>query len=280
MSRDNLTQQQRVALKSLKSKKYELKFLPAEKRQRHSGIDPNKYLDKVNEHLSSGSYTLLPNDPTQSITNKLYRVLKKLLDEHRITPDMLTKMRDLRPRWPQLYGQPRIHKPGAPIRRVVSFYNTPLHALHKVLATYLKPLAQHPLCLKYSSDFKQRLESSLNPTFPYHCSLDVQALYTSCDMHLATGTAITSFEQNPGLIPSNLTSTNLGTLITFSLDNSYLELNGCFYFQDESGTNGYPLIVELAKTLALSSSPNPSSFYSRLCSIQRQRSRRNLPILP
>ena len=41
-------------------------------------------------------------------------------------------MRQLHPRWPQLYGQPKIHKLGAPIRPFVSFYNTPFSALHKV----------------------------------------------------------------------------------------------------------------------------------------------------
>ncbi|KAL5264492.1 hypothetical protein ACHWQZ_G005545 [Mnemiopsis leidyi] len=85
------------------------------------------------------------------------------------------------------------------------------------LASHFKPSTtekigkkhKNPFCLKDSSDFKQRLEFSLNPSFPYHCSLDVQALYTSCDMRLATKTAITSFEQNPGLLPSNLNSTPL-----------------------------------------------------------------------
>ena len=41
-----------------------------------------------------------------------------------------------------VYGQPKIHKLGAPIRPVVSFYNTLLSALHTVLAHYLKPLAK------------------------------------------------------------------------------------------------------------------------------------------
>ena len=269
MSRDNLTPQQRTALKSLKSKKSALKFLPADKGNATVVLTHEQYLDKVNEHLSSGSYTLLATDPTQSITNKLYRVLKKLRDEKKITPDLFTKMRNLHPRWPQLYGQPKIHKPGAPIRPVVSFYNTPLQALHKVLATYLKPLAQNPLRLKDSSDFKQRLDSSFNPSFSYHCSLDVQSLYTSCDMRLATRTAISTFEQKPHLLPSNLTSSTLGTLITLCLDNSYLEFNGAFYSQDKGGTMGSPLIVELAEirlaeveTLALSSSPDPPSSYS------------------
>jgi hypothetical protein len=62
---------------------------------------------------------------------------------------------------------------------------------------------------------------------------------------------------------------SLGILITFCLDNSYLELNAYFYFQEEGGTMGSPLIVELAEiilaeveTLALSSSPDPPSSYS------------------
>ena len=143
MTRDNLTPQQRTALKSLKARKSELKFLPADKGNATVVLTHDQYLDKVNEHLSSGSYTQLAADPTQSITNKLYRILKKLRDEKKITPQHFNDMRNLHPRWPQLYGQPKIHKPGAPIRPVVSFYNTPLQALHKVLATYLKPLAQN-----------------------------------------------------------------------------------------------------------------------------------------
>ena len=88
-------------------------------------------------------------------------------------------------------------------------------------------------------------------------------------MRLATKSAISTFEQNPHLLPPNLTSTTIGTLITFCLDKSYLEFNGSFYSQDEGGTMGSPLIVELAEirlaeveTLALSTSPDPPSFYS------------------
>ncbi|XP_063684382.1 uncharacterized protein LOC134818673 [Bolinopsis microptera] len=269
MTTDNLTPQQRTALKSLKSKKSELKFLPADKGNATVVLTHDQYITKVTDHLSSGSYTLLTKDPTQSVTTKLQKVLKKLHTDKKITTDLYHKMRNLHPRWPQLYGQPKIHKPGAPIRPVVSFYNTPLQALHKVLASFLKPLAQNPLRLKDSSDFKHRFDSSLNPSFHYHASLDVQSLYTSCDMRLALKTVISSFEQNPSRLPSNVTTTTIGSLINFCLDNSYLEFNGSFYSQDEGGTMGSPLIVELAEirlaeieTLALSSCPDPPNTYS------------------
>ena len=271
LPRDNLTPQQRAALKSLTSKKSELRFLPVDKGNATVVLPNEQYLDKVNDHLNSGFYTLLGSDPTTSITNKLYRVLKKLRDDKKITTALFNKMRVLHPRWPQLYGQPKIHKPNAPIRPVVSFYNTPLQALHSVLATFLKPLTNSSLRLKDSSDFKQRFQdslNSLNPYYSYHASLDVQSLYTSCDMRLATKSAISTLEQYPNLLPTNISHLTIGTLITFCLDNSYLEFNGSFYSQDLGGPMGSPLTVQLAEirvseieSLALTSSPDPPHSY-------------------
>ena len=48
--------------------------------------------------------------------------------------------RTSKPRRPQLYRLPKIHKPGNPIRPIVSFYNTPLSSLHKQLSNIIKPL--------------------------------------------------------------------------------------------------------------------------------------------
>ena len=121
-------------------------------------------------------------------------------------------MRNLHPRYPQLYGLPKIHKPDAPIRLIVSFYNTPLQALHRVLAHYLKPLAQNPLRLKNSSAFKLHLNSSAHPDY---ASLDIKSLYTSCDMRAATATAILHHKRDPSLLPVNLTAETIGSPINF-----------------------------------------------------------------
>ena len=55
--------------------------------------------------------------------------------------------RTANPRRPQLYGLPKIHKPGNPIRPIVSFNCTPLSSLHKQLSIILKPLTTSPLRL-------------------------------------------------------------------------------------------------------------------------------------
>jgi hypothetical protein len=247
-----------------------LKFriLPADKGNATVILTNEQYINKVNTHLASGAYSRLAKNPTDSLTRKLYILLKAFRDNGKITPAQFKEMRNLHPRYPQLYGKPKIHKPDAPIRPIVSFYNTPLQALHRVLAHYLKPLAQNPLRLKNSSAFKLHLNSSAHPDYPYYASLDIKALYTSCDMRAATATAILHYKRDPSLLPVNLTSETIGSLINFCLDNSYFEFNGDFYSQDTGGTMGSPLIVELAEIRtaeteqhAISTSPTPPGSY-------------------
>ena len=124
---DNLTSKQRAALKFLMKKRSQLIFLPADKGNATVILNDQQYIDKVEEHIeSSGCYTILNKDPNTPIHDKLYRILLKFKKEGKINSETMRNMRQLHPRWPQLYGQPKIHKLGAPIRPVVSFYNTPL----------------------------------------------------------------------------------------------------------------------------------------------------------
>ncbi len=265
---DNLTPDQRTALKSLKQKTKDLRFLPADKGNATVILTNEQYINKVKTHLSVTAYSRLDFNPTSSLTTKLDNILRKQHKDGKIDKKTQQSMRVLHPRYPQLYGQPKIHKPDAPIRPIVAFYNTPLSALHKVLSHYLKPLAQSPLRLKDSTDFKNHLHSTTTPSYPYHASLDVKALYTNCDMRAATATAIATFRRKPDLLPSNMTAETVGSLITFCLDNSYFEFNGDFYKQNTGGTMGSPLIVELAEIRtaeteqhALATCPDPPHTY-------------------
>ena len=58
-------------------------------------------------------------------------------------------------RWPKLYSQPKIHKPGAPIRFSTALQHTLVLDHYKVLHFYCKPLAKTSIRLKDSNDFKQ-----------------------------------------------------------------------------------------------------------------------------
>ena len=116
-----------------------------------------QYFQKMEDHLSTSTYTLLKKNPTDSLSRKLDNVLKKLLKEGKISKTFHDNIRVLHPRAPQLYGLPKIHKPGNPLRPIVSFYDTSLSTLHKQLSEVLKPLT-----LQYSSQ-KYFVTKTLKP---------------------------------------------------------------------------------------------------------------------
>ena len=76
----------------------------------------DQYKDKMMDHLNLDCYETLKKDPTDSLTQKLDTVLKKLLKEHKIDKSFYQSCRTSNPRKPQLYGLPKKHKPGNPIR--------------------------------------------------------------------------------------------------------------------------------------------------------------------
>ena len=78
----------------------------------------------MEEHLNSGTYSLLKKNPIESLSREHDAVLKRLLKEDKTSKRFYDNSRVLHPRTPQIYGLPKIHKPGNPIRPIVSFYDT------------------------------------------------------------------------------------------------------------------------------------------------------------
>ena len=206
-----------------------------------------QYKSKMEEHLGTDTYSLLKKDPTESLSRKLDVILKKLHKEKKISKQFYDDSRVLHPRSPQIYGLPKIHKPGNPVRPIVSFYGTPLSALHKQLSIVLKPLTQSRLRLTNTEDFLNKFRQDSDSEHGYHCSLDVKSLYTTCDMHAAVDIAMEKLRSNPGILPANITPEGINSLLNFSLDNSYLEFNSQFFRQNIGGPMGSPLTVALAE---------------------------------
>ena len=140
-----------------------------------------------------------------------------------------------------------IHKPGNPIRPIVSFYDTPLSALHKQLSEVLKPLTLSDIRLKNSEDFLNKFKTHTDPEYSYYCSLDVKSLYTTCDMRKAVDTVMERLYKDPSILPPTITPEAIKSLLIFSLDNAYCEFDNKFYKQISGGPMGSPLTVTLAE---------------------------------
>ena len=201
--------------KALRAKSREVKILPADKGNATVVMSKEQYKSKMEEHLGTDTYSLLKKDPTESLSRKLDVILKKLHKEKKISKQFYDDSRVLYPRSPQIYGLPKIHKPGNPLRPIVSFHSTPLSALHKQLSIVLKPLTQSRLRLTNTEDFLNKFRRDSDSEHGYHCSLDVKSLYTTCDMHEAVDIAMEKLRSNPGILLANIIPEGINSLLNF-----------------------------------------------------------------
>ena len=143
----------------------------------------------------------------------------------------------------------KIHKPGNPLRPIVSFYSTPVSALHKQLSIIVKPLTMSKLRLKNFEDFPDRFRHDIDPEFGYCCSLDVKSLYTTstCDMHAGVNITMKNLRSHPEMLPANITPEGINSLLNFSLDDTYLEYDSRIFRQNIGGPMASPLTVTLAE---------------------------------
>ena len=82
---------------------------------------------------------LLKKDPSTKTKTKTLKHLKVLKDNEFIDNKLNYYLKSTDSPAPRFYGQPKIHKPGAPIVPIVSYSGSPLYNLYIYIANILKP---------------------------------------------------------------------------------------------------------------------------------------------
>ena len=80
------------------------------------------------------TYKKLPRDPAPALERRMSDFLLALKNKDVLPPNLYYKIRSSAGKTSQLYGLPKIHKPGRPLRPIVSFVNSPTYQLSKLLA--------------------------------------------------------------------------------------------------------------------------------------------------
>jgi len=118
--RDNLQETERAELKTLKENE-NLTILPAEKGNATVVLNTSDFKQKISSLLQDPEYRKITNDPADSIARKTTALLKKSsLTEETRRQQCPGGSRPLR-----LYGLPKIHKEGVPLRPTGSNIGAP-----------------------------------------------------------------------------------------------------------------------------------------------------------
>ena len=235
----NISKTKRQALKSLQDDD-SIIILPADKGNATVVMDRVEYSNKLVDLIGNGGYSKVKKDPTLKTERKLSQILGKNKD---LIPQ--TKYRQLIQHYsklPHIYGLPKIHKNGIPLRPIVSNRGSACHPLSRFLVEIINPLTgKSSSYVKNSAPFVERISDA-----PIHSnqmlSLDVVSLFTKVPTDETFAVVRDKLAADPLLeertcIPID----NLIEMLTFCMETTYFGIGSDIYRQEEGLTIGLPL---------------------------------------
>ena len=146
------------------------------------------------------------------------------------------------PQPPKLYGLPKLHKPGFPMRPIVSFCGSPTYQLSKYLTTILQPLTeQSGRKLQSTENFIDAIKTVQIPDNYKLVSFDVKSLFTSIPLQLALQCTETAIQQSTVTLP--LPTDDIMDLLNLCLTSTHFQYNGKHYKQLHGTAMGSPVSV-------------------------------------
>ena len=180
--RQNISDLERTALKDL-AKNREITIKPADKGGAIVIMDTTDYITEANRQLNdTGTYTKLDKNPTDEFNQAVEIQLTNMVQNGDITEKIKKILLLNKPRTPQIYFLPKIHKnkippPGRPI---VSANSCPTEKISAFVDHFLNPLVkERKSYVKDTTDFINKIEDLAITKDSIIGTLDVTSLYTN-----------------------------------------------------------------------------------------------------
>ena len=152
---------------------------------------------------------------------------------------------------PRMYGLPKLHKLGVPLRPILSMTNAPQHQLAKWLAELSRPVVAkyslHPVkdTFELCSNL-ERCESERDIADTYMCSFDIASLFTNIPLAATVQICLDSLYRDPGIVKPALPEKLFESLLMKATTEVEFSFNGVMYRQKDGVAMGSPLGPVLA----------------------------------
>ena len=242
----SMTKDEQQALKRLKNDN-NIVILPADKGRVTVVMDKTDYFDKMDALVNDKqTYEELKRDPTPALQRKLNSKILTLKKTDAFDTQRYYRLRCSVPQPPKLYGLPKLHKPGIPMRPIVSFCGSPTYQLSKYLTNILQPLTDKSRRkLQSTENFIDAIKTVQIPDDYKLVSFDVKSLFTSIPLQLALHCTETAIQQSTVKLP--LPTEDIMDLLNICLTSTYFQYNGKHYKQLHGTAMGSPVSVVVAE---------------------------------
>lgn len=148
----------------------------------------DEYDRKINLLLNDKkTYKEIKRDPTNTFKKQNNELVKRWENQLYISPATSKNLQIRNALSPKMYGLPKLHKEGIPLRPIVSCIQSPFAQLSKFLKNILNNiLYKNNHYIKDSFQFKDKLNNIKIPDNYVLISLDVISLYTNIPVKLVT----------------------------------------------------------------------------------------------
>jgi len=176
----NLTKAERQAMKQLKEDPT-IVIVPADKGKCLVVMDKGEYIEKMEERLNdANTYKRIDNDPTKEIKEEVSTVLKEIKEKGEIDQKEYLQLIPTRTQIPRMYGQPKIHKEGYPMREIVDGCGSVTKEIDRYLSRIFKTyVGETEHYVRNSSHFVSMIRDLRVEEDEVMVSYDVKALYPS-----------------------------------------------------------------------------------------------------
>lgn len=184
-------------------------------------------------------------DPTNKIQNFNNNTLKHWLDNNYIDNITYKKLISYNGLAPKIYGLPKLHKNGIPLRPIVASYMSPVYKLSKFLSNILINITEkNQYRIKDSWTFKKFIDNITLPKEHVFFSLDVVSLYTNIPIELALQ-AIEKYWPEIEKF-TKIPKSEFIKSVTYILNSNYFQYNQEIYKQKFGVAMGQPISSTIA----------------------------------
>ena len=151
------------------------------------------YVDKMEQILGQKNKfrrigDAVDNDHTLLQERALQAFLLRARNNGHISQEVYDRIRPVGSTGPRMYGLPKLHKQGVPLRPILSMVNAPQHAMAKWLTEVLQPVlnkySEH--VVKDSFQFCSTIQgfaSERDVSQTFMCSFDIKSLFTNIPLN-------------------------------------------------------------------------------------------------
>ena len=202
-------------------------------------MDKVEYSRKLDQILSDKTkFVELACDPTADLESKLNNFLYNLKRTGKIDESTFHRIRSVGACPGRIYGLPKTHKMGVPLRPIVSCVGTYSYNLAQYLVELLQPFSHNSFTVKDSFAFAKEVTTC--SSFPFMASFDVTSLFTCVPLEEVINICLDKLFANTNTV-NNLNRTQLYKMLSFALKQNHFLFDGKVYNQVDGVAMGSPL---------------------------------------